>query len=243
MLYSKRITRTYPKHIKERLLLKRTELLILTCLLIIIPSCMIAENGILDAPWLQEYPEERRERAFINDVIANVTHYTEIRSPGIYSTSQDFVPGLYTFFVEEGESSSFSIAKNDGSFSREYAPEGPAEYSFYIPADTTVTLNEGCILTTLNAEWEFQLQQNYKIKNMRFLINFQVPACEYTISGISGAESYYTLTSVKYDAGENAPPINIPLNEGESITVRFSFDEYRFIEFVNCIVTPSETVG
>ena len=203
----------------------------------------IACGGVLDQDWLMEIPEEFRAGSFVRDILSKKIQYVTIEGEGVYSSGEDFPAGFYTVSVNTDEWVNITVSR-DGvdSFARTYTIDGPAEYSFYIPSDTSITLDKDCILGNLDLEIGFQTHKEYELKNMRYLVVVQMPATEYTITNIPGQDGYIVLSSIKAEEGEEEPLI-IDIKNGDVIQKMFSFDDFVFIEFINCIVVPVLTVG
>ena len=81
--------------------------------------------------------------------------------------------------------------------------------------------------------------QKTKIPHGRYVTMLEIPGFKYCVQGIPGETSYYVISTIRGEIGvEPLEVVAIPTGRIVDLNLQGSYDV--FVEFVNCVVWPSE---
>lgn len=150
---------------------------------------------------------------------------------GDYVSGQDFPPGLYTFFIGQGQSG--FIQTDINGVQREYATIGEAEYTLYLPEGMQIKIAGG----TLRPKTEEPFFGKDRASTLsgcgRLFIDPENVGSTFYLTALPDAShASYAITSLLYEEGLAEPRLAGELAPGEQTGFLLYLGEFIYIE--NC---------
>ncbi len=161
-------------------------------------------------------------------------------SAGSYHAGISIMPGIYTAKSDPKCTGTLIILNQDMQQLATYKLEGKSSVTFYLGNGMSVAVPENCVLHKVEYNPGFQkAYQRTTIGYGRFITMLEMPGAKYCVESVPGESGYYVISTIQSEIGnEPRTVIEIPLGETVELNLQEAYDV--FVEFVNCVVWPSE---
>lgn len=164
------------------------------------------------------------------------TQYTE----GSYYSGISITPGIYTASSDYQCAGTITILNQEMQQLAAHKLTGECSVTFYLGDGMSVVIPENCILQKVAYNPGFQKAfQRTTIRYGRYLTMLEIPGAKYCVESIAGEAGYYILSTIQSEIG-NEPVTVVEILPGETVELNLQGAYDVFVEFVNCIVWPSE---
>lgn len=159
---------------------------------------------------------------------------------GTYHSGVSIMPGIYTAnsdFQCDGE---LILIGPEEQPLHSYRLQGEVSITFYLGDGASVSVPEHCVLQKVEYNPGFQkAYQRTTISHARYVTMLEMPGFKYCVQGIPGKTSYYVISTIQSEIGnEPISVVEIPAGGIVDLNLQGAYDV--FVEFVNCVVWPSE---
>lgn len=163
-----------------------------------------------------------------------------INTAGTYRAGESLKAGIYTAQADGQCQGDVSIETPDKKALYRYPLQGEASYTFYLGEGMYVGLPEHCRLLKLAFDPQFQNdQEKVSIRQSRYMTMVGIPGRNYVVTNLQGENGYFVVSSMEAEQGKEQP-VRVDVSNGTTVQLNLR-DQYDvFVEFVNCVVWPSE---
>lgn len=159
---------------------------------------------------------------------------------GNYHAGISIMPGIYTAKSDSLCDGALMIFSKDTKQLASYEFKGESSVTFYLGNEMSVAVPENCILHKVVYSPGFQkAHQRTTVRYGRYITMLEIPGAKYCVESIPGESGYYVLSTIQGEIG-NEPMTVVEVPEGETVELNLQGAYDVFVEFVNCIVWPSE---
>ena len=155
---------------------------------------------------------------------------------GVYTAGDTLPAGFYSYYFSDPDSRGLLRIEGDG-FTREYTPQGPACYSFYLPEGARVHVGEGGYLTAMDLTYrDSPFSAGYASGRILAGANMSVDFF-WVMADEEAEESYIVITTFAQDMSPEEP-VRIPVpprDENNNPRMTLFAPAGCFVEFVGCI--------
>ena len=163
-----------------------------------------------------------------------------ISTAGTYRAGEELKAGIYTVEADVQCSGTLSIETAGKRPLYSYPLQGKTSYTFYLGENMYVSLPEYCNLHKMARNLKFQdPNEKVSIRQHRYMTMEEIPGCNYFVTNLQGGKGYFIVSSIQAETGEEEP-VRVDVANGDIVQLDLMEQYDVFVEFVNCVVWPSE---
>lgn len=159
---------------------------------------------------------------------------------GCYHSGISIMHGIYTAKSDAQCMGTLVILDQDLQQLAAYELAGECSVSFYLGDGMSIEVPENCVLQKVVYDPAFQeAYQQMTIRHGRYVTMLEIPGLKYCVKSITGEVGYYVISTIQSEIGQESVTV-VEIPEGETVELNLQGAYDVFVEFVNCIVWPSE---
>ncbi len=163
-----------------------------------------------------------------------------IITAGTYRVGEELKSGIYTAEADIQCSGTLIIKTADKQPLYSYQLQGETSYTFYLGENMYVSLPEHCDLHKVVEDQQFQdPNEKVSIRQRRYLTMAEIPGNNYFVTNLQGENGYFVVSTIQAETGEEEP-VRVDVLNNDIVQLNLRQQDNVFVEFVNCIVWPSE---
>lgn len=159
---------------------------------------------------------------------------------GTYHAGKSIMSGIYTAVSGPEAADALQLLSQEEAPLYTYPLQGETSITFYLGEGMSLIIPEHCTVHKVIHQPGFQeAYQRTPIAHARYFTMLEIPGAQYSVESMPGKNGYYVLSTIQSELGQESPTV-VKLAEGEEaeLNLRGAYDV--FVEFVDCIVWPSE---
>lgn len=159
---------------------------------------------------------------------------------GIYHSGMSIMPGIYTAKSDAQCIGTLEVLDQDMQQLAIYELTGECSITFYLGKEMSIVVPENCVLQKVVYAPAFQeAYQQTTIRHGRYVTMLEIPGLRYCVKSIAGEAGYYAIATIQSEMGKESVPV-VEIADGETVELNLQGAYDVFVEFVNCIMWPSE---
>ncbi len=133
------------------------------------------------------------------------------------------VPGLWTFLMDDDAAGDLILRR--GEAEEVFNLIGGSEYTVLVAEDTEVVMPDHCAAIPLTMDATVAAFQEsdvtFVVPSLRALTYVEIPQGDYWITAASGDDSYFTVSVIDPETGEESTRVRVDLTMNETVVLSF----------------------
>ena len=134
------------------------------------------------------------------------------------------LPGLWTFIMDDDAGGQLILRRGEGE--EVFDMPAGSEYTVLLAEDTEVVMPAHCHAVPLSEDAAVEAFQDsdvtFVVPAMRAMTYVEIPQGEYYLTAASGSDSYFTVSVIDPDTGEESTRVRVDLTMNETVILSFS---------------------
>lgn len=159
---------------------------------------------------------------------------------GVYVEGIDITAGVYAAEAWSESQGELVVLDEGNSIIHDFHMQDGTEITFYLGKHMTLQIPEKCTVQKLVYHPLFQdTKKKTELRHARYVTMLEIPGRLYSVTSLPGEKGYCFISGIPSEYGaEPEIMMEIPVGEMVQIDLRDRYD--TFVEFINCVVWPSE---
>lgn len=159
---------------------------------------------------------------------------------GSYHAGKSILPGIYTAVSGPEAADALQLLSQEEALVHAYPMQGETRLTFYLGEGMHLIIPEHCTVQKVIHQPGFQeAYVRTPIAHARYFTMLEIPGAQYCVESMPGKNGYYVLSTIQSELGQESPTV-VKLAEGDVAELNLQGAYDVFVEFVDCIVWPSE---